>query len=433
MSTSIVSMKPSIWFVPSDSHHLSKNRLLLEYLREKECELSILSLDQVFAPERSTRKTIAASDYNLRVLNAKGFRSHWHWLLFLFQRHLLTGSLRDVFTSARIDCLILPFDTGMIGRTIVRVARQLRIPTILIPDGIIAPPNPRYRLGLAKSMRISLAGAIERLVGVGGARGTSGIDLILVMGERSRDQLLNIGIDPHRIVICGSPEYDDVANVARAPLGVDKEAVLRDVLGVELHRPLVLFAHQQLFLGRKGEQQLIRNMVGGCAHCGSTLVVKLHPRCLDSIDDWRRWAQQEGFSKRDVVFVKEDISSIDATRLCSACVTVYSTVAIEAMIVGRPVILVNYVNSEIILPYSKEEGAALVADSPEELQGAIVSAITDPIVRGTLRRRAAAVIQNEVASLGAGSLERMYAAISELMWARGTRTTPMNHEQTSRS
>jgi glycosyltransferase involved in cell wall biosynthesis len=297
----------------------------------------------------------------------------------------------------------------------VRVAKELGIPSILLVDGLAVGRNPLYRLGLLPRLKVSLATSVYRMLNVGGLRGTSGVERVLVMNEASREEIIRHGVDDRRVKVVGSPEYDDLARKERDVDAPERNRRLRARLGITEGRPVVLFAHQSLFLPRREEQEFIRQLMHAVRACDGVLLVKFHPRCKENPADWRAWAEQEGFTATEVVFVRDWSPSIEVVRLSSACVTVYSTVALEALVLGTPLILIQYLNTESILPYGEKYGAAIAVRSPTEFRDAIVRAVTDAETRATLRRNAQVALVSELGGFNGRSLERSSEAVLDLL------------------
>jgi hypothetical protein len=103
---------------------------------------------------------------------------------------------------------------------------------------------------------------------------------------------------------------------------------------------------------------------------------------------------------------------VEAVRLCTVCVTIYSTVAMEALVFRKPLILIQYVNVPYLLPYGQHYGAALEVESPKALEQAIVSLLTDEDAKQRLARGLDVAIEKELLGLNGQSAERM---VSELI------------------
>ena len=98
-----------------------------------------------------------------------------------------------------------------------------------------------------------------------------------------------------------------------------------------------------------------------------------------------------------------------------ACVTAYSTVALEAMLSRKPLILIQYLDVPVLLTYGEKYGAALEAFSPEELEAHVVAAMTDEAVRTRLVESARTCLDEELHGLDGRSTDRMADEIMTLI------------------
>lgn len=406
----------NVWFAPAHPSHLVKNRLFLDKLVQEGCRVTLLCLDRVYPPAHATLPGIRELGLPFVMLEAGGFRPERHWLVQSFHKRALLRRMRSLLQGKGIDAMVFGTDGSIGSLLLVRAARGLGVPTVLIPDGLIVPPNPRHRLPPLRRGKAILAGWVQRGLGMGGPRGTSGTDLILAMNDGARRELVRLGVDPARILVTGSPQYLHLAENLPAIAAAHDPGRLRKALGIPERRPVVFFAHQTLFLGDEEERELIRTLAVGARGAGATLLVKFHPRSYDQPAAWRAWADAERFGPAEIVFLKEGWSSLEVMSACSVCVTVYSTTALEAMIFRKPLIVIDYVNSERVLTYAADYGVALAARSPAELQSAIASILRDARLVGDLERNRPVAMRAELGGTDSrGSLQRMFGAVERLV------------------
>jgi nucleotide-binding universal stress UspA family protein len=411
-------MRRLIWFVPSNSSHIDKNRQLLSALEAHGCRVRLLCLDEVMKQRYWTREQMRAGGFEHEVLPANGFRPNRHWLLLGLQRSILVNSFQRVFGEQQADAVIFGADSGLASRTAGDVARLLGIPTVLVADGLVVPPNPRYNPGLLWRAYAWFVSFINSILKSAGQGRSSPVDRLLVMNEQARHDLTRYGVDAKRIRVVGSPEYDALARQVRETQTDDNEAALRERLGLPSMRPVIFFAHQ----GLPGEARLVREsvtaMVRAARACGAVVLVKLHPRGGLAPETLREWAKHQGFGAEDVVIIRSECSSIEAVRLCSVCTTFFSTVSIEAMVCRKPVVFMLYHGYRTALSGRDLDDAALDAETPEELERQLVRVLTDSSLRDRLIRNAEAWLEREMFGLDGKSAERGAAAILELIEER---------------
>ena len=120
-----------------------------------------------------------------------------------------------------------------------------------------------------------------------------------------------------------------------------------------------------------------------------------------------------------------EIAQIEALRLSDVCVTYFSTVSVEAMIIGKPVIYIQYVKEHIYtLQYASRYGAGIDAESPEDLQAAIESLIRDEMLVQEITSRGHIAVKEELAGLDGGSLRRIIDEITLLVDRRKGHSKP---------
>jgi hypothetical protein len=401
-----------IVFVPSSSSHVGKFRPLMDAMRDRGDDVRLLDVDAAHPKVLAAREQIEAAGYPFEVLPAGGYDPDAHWLWQSMQRRHIEEAFARVLEGNRPEVIVLGYDSFVSGRAFVRVARQRGITTVLIPDGLVVAPNPRFRQAAWERARDVLAWFLQRALRAGGPRGLSGVDGILVINAMGRDVLAGLGVPTTSIHVVGSPEYDALA--ARLGSGADLVArrALRSRLRLSEGRAVVLFAHQTLD-GR--EAALIRTMLRGTRRCGAVLLTKLHPRGHERPETWRAWAEREGIGEDEAVFVHSECTSIEALGIAAACVTAYSTVSLEAFICRCPLVLVQYANVPFALPYGSLYDAALDVENPEQLECAIVAAVRDDEVRRRLEAGSRRAIAGELGGLDGRSVERSMAAIAAMM------------------
>jgi hypothetical protein len=264
---------------------------------------------------------------------------------------------------------------------------------------------------------------VWRTLGVGGVRGTGGVDLILAVDSMSRTAFLDQGVKGARVEAVGSPEFDDLAVALRRPLPPQEEQALRDRLGLAPGRPVVFFVHQDVLDSHTGLdlRRFIRDVLPAIRTIGGTFMMKFHPRSPQRPEVWRRWAAAEHISPAEVVFLRDECTTQEASRLCAVCVVCYSTVAYEALLCGKPLVLIHYFRLPHELPFGRRYGAAMDVDHASQLVPAIVQAATDAVLRERLSRGAAEALRQELFGPDGRSADRQASMTLDLMRSRGDR------------
>ncbi len=407
-------MTCNVWFTPSNSSHVGKNLPLLAGLAERDCRVRILGLDELQKPIYAARSQIERSGYEFEMLRVEGFQPDRHWLFQGLRRRDLVAALRRFFATHPVDVMLFGADSGLVSRTTGDVARSLGIPTVLVVDGLVAPRNPRHKPGLIARCRNHASRRFREAVGAGGVGRTSGADLMLVVNEMSRRELLRWGISPGRVRVVGSPEYDLLAAELRKDSAGAVETEVRKRLGIAPERPVVFFAHQDIGVPVDVMRESIEQMVRAAAPQNGVVLVKFHPRGGDKPDVWRDWARSRGFSNDEVLFLLNECTSVEAARICSVCATFFSTVSIEAMICGKPVVLMLYHDYPYAIASADTQGAALDAHRPADLGGHVARLLSEPAFREACLRKVRDSLAKEMFGLDGLSVERSIHAITDL-------------------
>jgi hypothetical protein len=412
-------MAYTIGFVPSNSSHIGKLRAFMDALRARGHEVRLVCLDALLEPVHSTRRQADQTGYPVEVLPADwlgGKTGAWE----LLRPRGVARIVRQFLQTHKVDALVFGADTGVVSRNFIRTAERMGVPTVLVPDGLVLPPNPRHKRPAGSgswTKRLSLW--LSLTLGSKGRRGESGVRRILIMGEKGRRTLVDRGIPSDRIQVVGFCEYDALAPLAREELSATDEAALRQRVGLPAGRPVVLLVYQD-DLGLENTRDIILRLLAAARRGGAGVLVKFHPRNPSDIEAWRAWAHAQNIRPDELALVRSECTSIEAVRLCAVCVAAYSTVALEALLFRRPLVLIQYLYLAMELPYGRDYGAAIEVERPDDLEGAVYAALADDADRQRLIRAAWPALEQEVGRLDGKVAERMAEAVEELIEASRT-------------
>ncbi len=398
-----------IRYVPVNSSHMGKTLPVLTALREASAEVRILCLDEVQVELYHVIDQIRRLDFENDSLPRGSYRPHPHWFRCAVQRGSLARAVDSFLDSDSSDLFVLADDTALPTRILARTLVRRGTPCVLIVDGLQPPLRPHFR----PPARARMSHAVRRILNDLGPRGTSGVHRVLVMTRTCRSVLESYGIPAARIVVVGSPEYDRLAAGRHRSNEGESARMLRSRLGIDSERPVVFYAHQDIFR-REIMEDIVGNLADGCRRAGATLLVKFHPRSRDDLDGWRRWAEMRGIGSEVAVFYRNECTSIEAVQACAACVTAFSTVSLEAMIFERPLIVLQYLPARETLSFASDYGAALDVNSREDLAETLHAAVNDPRIREKVIANAGEALRQELYGPDGRSVERTVKVILEL-------------------
>jgi len=195
-------------------------------------------------------------------------------------------------------------------------------------------------------------------------------NLTFVYGDFTKDLLVKNSAYPKNSVISsGQPRYDILEDPEKV---FDRDKVY-DKLGLDKEKKLVVFASEALVDIEAGDLPLAAFKAIGrlMEKEGINFVVKLHPRETKEI-----WKFYENLAKKFRVnaVITKDINTFELLYACDVLVNMHSTVALEAMILNKPVVVINVTGKEDFMPYVKSR-AAMKAYSPAEIEPAVRKAL----------------------------------------------------------
>lgn len=261
--------------------------------------------------------------------------------------------------------------------------RRLR-PRILVIGGDVSPASRAVTRAFRRSglpVLVMQHGAVSVDMGGFHVMPLEG-DHQAVWGELPRKWHINRGKPPDSQVITGNPGFDPIAGGRDSPPNE-----VRRRLGLDPQAGIILVATEWLsgvssVVTTEDEEKFIRHTLRALRQFPHhQVVVKLHPSYQAA---YRRIvlavASEEGI---EVMIAEGDLW--DLLALSDVVVISTSTVGLEAMILGRPVVVVHTYEGAEEVPYVAS-GAALGASRPEEIAAAVEKALHNAGVREAMAR-----------------------------------------------
>jgi hypothetical protein len=232
-------------------------------------------------------------------------------------------------------------------------------------------------------------------------------DVTAVFGEAARRFLVERGgYADDALVVTGSPKFDELVALKR---GLDRDA-LRRGLGVAPEEKLLLVASR--FHGIRDTHPAIgsafRSLLRAAAALPSVrVVVKPHP--AEPAEPYERVVRQVGAAGVRVLAPKASLSELFVAA--DALVTVESLSAVEALVMDRPVLVLNMPTnlSEVV-----EQGMALGVGAGCDPGEALRLILSDAETLEALRRARERYIENVAHGADGKATDRLVALVGRL-------------------
>jgi CDP-glycerol glycerophosphotransferase (TagB/SpsB family) len=231
------------------------------------------------------------------------------------------------------------------------------VPTVAIQHGIVYPKYYSYR---------HAAGEADAPVP----------DATALFGASARRLLIHLGhLRPESLVLTGSPRFDELLERART---CDREA-LRRSLGASEGQPLLAVASR--FRAIRDTHSAIGtafpSLVAAVRALGVRCLVKPHPA-----ESHGEYLAAIGLSDPAIDVLSPSADLLDVLIAADALATVESLSAVEALVVGRPVVILNMPTH---LGALVDAGVALGVDAGADPTDVLRRALLDAETRNALQ------------------------------------------------
>lgn len=286
------------------------------------------------------------------------------------------GTVSSEFESSHpIGSALLPYCSGdsfhelvlenlRLVDVLIDVIRSSRPRSImLVPDAI---PTARVVAGVARRFGIptfaTLAGSVSHLIR---HLGKYSCDMIAIAGQDDLDAFLKAGYDRSRLVMTGSPMFDSIA----AASAEHDRAVVMERLPLDSDKKVVLIAGSRI---DPNEPQWIRAFAVAAQRRGDVeIVVKAHPNY-----PIERYSDVVTLTQGLPVHVVRDIDLHPLLNISSAVITDYSHAGKEALLFGKPLVVVNLTGTPYPTNRYEELGVALYVKELGQV-AAVLDAVLD--------------------------------------------------------
>jgi hypothetical protein len=257
----------------------------------------------------------------------------------------------EVLAREKPAAICLYNESGGLGRAVIAAARAAAVPSVGIQHGILYPRYYSYTY----DPRETDAPRPDRTA---------------VFGETARRQLIEQGrYDPASLVLTGSPRFDDLLEASRA---WDRSAI-RAKLGVADPARLVVVASR--YKGIRATHQSIATAFPAFVRAIEAMpdvhaLVKPHP--AESPRGYEDVLAKEG--ARRLRLLTPQTPLLELLHAADLVVTVESLSAVEALVLGRPLVILNTPTN---LQELVEAGVAVGVPEGQDPRAALEAALFD--------------------------------------------------------
>ncbi|MEK6973635.1 MAG: CDP-glycerol glycerophosphotransferase family protein [Nanoarchaeota archaeon] len=342
-------------------------------------------LGKTFSDIKKSHETVkndASFKENYRYKNIKLYEIVKEELNYIFRKHLIEAVFyieyfNSIYTKYNVKAIVLASDVLRTGKTAAKTAELNKVASVTVQHGATGERAGRYGYLPISSDRFAC------------------------WGKTSKKALISYGGNEKKIVITGCPRYDSLIKKQ----GFRSKEEIYALFNLKPEDKIIVYATNVM-----PEQELMfTNLARACNELNIKLVLALHP--ADKEEFYKNICSKNNWS----LLVNKDFSNLfSLISYSELLITKASTVAIEAMIIGKPIVTMNFTTAPDRLPFAKL-GAAIGVYKPEDLKSVISGILNDESTRKKLMKHAEAFLIDYIYSLDGRSTERVVKLIKGLI------------------
>jgi spore coat polysaccharide biosynthesis predicted glycosyltransferase SpsG len=310
-----------------------------------------------------------------------------------FNALLYMGLSERVIDKEKPKLVVLDVEHGDSGRSMTAIGRLNGTPTLSIQHGFYTRDSIMY-YNEKKEVSNTISSQCNPLP-----------DKTAVYGPWIKNVFVKeFNYPGNSIVVTGQPRYDILEEAGKI---YSKERFC-EKFGIDPHKKIILIITQPLSPEKR--EAFLRNVLRGLMNINNIeIVIKPHP--VEN-DNWHKKISNEENVK--AVVLPNSSDTFEALCACDAMITVSSTTALEAAILGKEVIIANLVKSPISYPLA-EGGAALSVKRAEELSEAVKKALYDKKTKVKLKKGRKTFVYQHTYKQDGKSTERVVGLIKMML------------------
>lgn len=269
----------------------------------------------------------------------------------VFRYVLMLETAQEIIKKENPKAIVIALETGQYSKALITAAREKAIPSIGVQHGMIYSNNSAYT-----NKKVSLSNkSIDNPI----------TSKTAVYGKTTKNLLTSEGsYPPEAVVITGQPRYDSLLESQK---NFNKDLFL-DKYGLEKNKKIMLVTTQS-FSNITDRVNFLRYTLRALKKEKDIQII-IKPKPVEDESFHSKILAQE---KVEAKIMPKTCNIKEVLNACDKLITSYSTTALEAMILKKPVIIINLTGEKDPIPYV-ESGAAVGAYNPEEIKNAILKA-----------------------------------------------------------
>jgi hypothetical protein len=237
-------------------------------------------------------------------------------------------------------------DGSMYGNCIITVTKKYDILSLSIESTIVN--NKLERLDLYKA------------------------DKICIYGLQGADVLQKLGYQKERIVVTGNPRHDHIKDIDPKK----SKKIIAHKFGIDPTKKLIVIA-----MGRwhNNDEIWISDLITFCNQNNFKIIIKIHPIYRTRMNSENR-IKLEHISnecKNLKYTVTDNMETLTLISAADLLITDYSNVGVEAILLKKPLLTVNFVKEDLSNVQFHNNGASIYVDDYDKLEEVVLKILKD--------------------------------------------------------
>jgi len=381
-------------FIPLNSNHALIFERILKYI---EIDYKILCHDKISEIEHNhTESTLKKFGIPYIHFPKQITRSPSDTIFLKITNFFkMKHTIKELLNHLSPKVVIFAIDNDPIAKIFISLSKIMGIKSVLIQEGLIRP----YEYTMRETHFSDYFYHLLRFLGIHlkyTTYGTSGCDNILANGNRASEIFQKRGVLETKIEIVGQPKYDDY---------------IRKLESYTPHtdgKKTVLFAAGSNIVKDHENIEFLKILIQAIRKLDAYLIIKMHPRTPETPDNIYNIINEKDNSFFEVI--KQSDDTFEILKDIYALITVSSTMIIEALMMSKEGIVVDYLAGEQKLDYNKYD-AVYSIESRDQIYDVIKDALTSKKPYENKKH----LLEDELYKLDGRSAKRTAKAIQALL------------------